>query len=108
MPTIEVANDPHADPPGLVVRGEFGDILFAPVGPPEPEEDLTPEELRYMQFHSDTQSDAPVAGQRYDEPTVARSEVCILAGWPQRHVQIGAHCPHGMLEDDDERPPEVV
>ena len=101
MPTIEVPNDPHGEPQGLVVRGHFGDILFAPVPPPEPEEEMTEEEYQYMNFTTDTQSQAPVAGQRYDEPFVARSEVCVFGGWPQRHVQIGAHCPHGMLDEDE-------
>jgi hypothetical protein len=105
MPTIEVPGDPHDEPQGLVVRGHFGDILFTPVAPPEPEEDMTEEEWQHLHFTSDVQTEAPVMDHRYDEPAISRAEVCVLGGWPRRHVSVGAHCPHGMLEtmemDDD-------
>jgi hypothetical protein len=26
------------------------------------------------------------------------SELCVYSGWPRRHVRVGRHCPHGMLE----------
>lgn len=100
MPVIQVPSDPHEQPVGLA-QGNFSDVLFD-VAVPEPEVEITPEEQRWMGFMEHAPSGHSHAGHDFHEPVVSRSEVCIFGGWPRRHIQIGAHCPHGMLEEDDD------
>jgi hypothetical protein len=101
MPVIEVPGDPHRRPQGLH-EGHFGDILFEPLAPPEPDPEMTDEERQYLQFLQDTPAPEHHGGAQWSEPVVSRSEICVFAGWPRRHIQVGQHCPHGMLEEDDD------
>jgi len=99
MPSIQVPFDPH-EQPDYLAEGSFGDILFEPLAP-EPEYEMTPEEERYLAFGEAVPDGMSYAGRGWTEPVVGRSEVCVFAGWPRRHVQVGAHCPHGMLKEDE-------
>lgn len=96
MPQLPVPTDPWEPAQGHGEAG-FGDILFSP-HVPEPEYEVTPEQQQDMLFRADTQSGPPVAGRSWEEARISQSEVCVFGGWPRRHLQIGRHCPHGMLE----------
>ena len=128
MPEIRIVNDPHDAPPSLQEgAGGFGDMLYQPAAPPEPEQELTPEQERFLGFRDagttgpqlggfqepGTEQRPPlsqVQGERHHRPLASLSEpsravseqygeVCVFEGWPRRHARVGRHCPHGMLED---------
>lgn len=100
MPEIRIVSGPD-DTPDYVEDGGFGDVLFQPLAPPEPDPDLTPEEERWMTFRDAAMTgygQALIASAQWEEPTVGRDNVCVFGGWPRRHMQVGRNCPHGMIE----------
>lgn len=129
MPEIRIGLD-QDETPWQREDGGFGDMMSVPVPPPQPEPDLTPEQLRFLGFadqadtgpqlgglqHPGNEAPPPVSDiqrERRHQPlhllterqkpvTTPRGEVCVYSGWPRRHVIVGKHCPHGMLELLDE------
>lgn len=129
MPQIRIVHDPN-DAPAILSDpqdGAYSDMLVQPQRPPQPEQELTPEQERFLSFRGTadtgpqlggyqdpgTEAAPPVSrvqGERHHrplghltvrEPAVAErySEVCVYEGWPRRHVRVGRHCPHGYLEN---------
>lgn len=77
----------------------FMDVLFTPSSPPEPDPELSPEEEQLELFHAETDGQYTYANPEPGDWHRAgrdQGEVCILAGWPPRHQQVGRHCPHGL------------
>lgn len=83
---------------------DFSDMLFEPVGPPQPDPEKTPEQLREEAFHAEHETEGYANEEAGHWHTAGRdmSEVCVTTGWPPRHVRIGRHCPHGLLDHDSE------
>lgn len=94
-------------PVSVPVDQDFGDMLFEPIGPPEPDPEATPEQLREEAFHAEHVADnyANEDPGRWHAAGRDISEVCVTSGWPPRHVSVGKHCPHGLLDVD---PNEVI
>lgn len=90
--------------PAVSAETDFSDMMAMPVRPeadaPEPE--LTPEERRIEAFFSSVAPGENFANQStdgWDSAGRDSTEVCVLSGWPPRHVQVGQHCPHGLTDD---------
>lgn len=86
---------------------DFSDMLFEPVAPPKPDPEQTPEEHRAELFHGEHEDENYANEEPGQWHTAGRdlSEVCVMTGWPPRHIQLGRHCPHGLLGSD---PEEVI
>jgi hypothetical protein len=86
---------------------DFSDMLFEPVGPPEPDPEATPEQLREEAFHAEHVADNYANEETGQWHRAGRdmSEVCVTTGWPPRHLRVGRHCPHGLL---DQHPDEII
>lgn len=108
MIQLPLWGEPDGDgPEELGYAQDFGDMLFEPLGPPQPEPEATPEQLREEAFHAEHVSDnhANEESGRWHSAGRDMSEVCITSGWPRRHIKIGKHCPHGLLEGN---PDEII
>ena len=94
------------EPPRVPHEQDFSDMLYAPVPPPEPNPEMTPEQQRAEAFFQEA---LPFEGENFanDASSMQQAgrdltEVCVMTGWPPRHVQVGLHCPHGLLDDDSD------
>lgn len=104
----------------------LNEFLFSPVKPRQPEEEpeLTHEQRHDAGFRGEAYQGEQLGGfqdpgteqplrQAEEDPrahhkplyalerreeAITGSEVCVFTGWPRRHVTVGKHCPHGMLE----------
>jgi hypothetical protein len=83
---------------------DFSDMLFEPIGPPQPDPEATPEQLRDEAFHAEHVADnyANEDSGRWHAAGRDMTEVCVTTGWPPRHVTVGKHCPHGLLDVSDD------
>jgi hypothetical protein len=113
---IDWENEPEIP----TVIPDYSDLLFAPVGPAEPEAELTTEQRHEAGFRGEAWHGNQLGGLQSpgSEPSLpartptrrerwqalsdgpgavtSGSEVCVLVGWPRRHAYVGAHCPHGQ------------
>jgi hypothetical protein len=91
-------------PETLAHEQDFGDMLFEPIGPPQPDPEMTPEQHRAELFHGEHVADnyANEDPGRWHEAGRDMTEVCVTTGWPPRHISVGKHCPHGLLNRTDE------
>src|ERR1700722_13919681 len=91
-------------PQSLPQEQDFSDMLFEPIGPPQPDPEQTPEQLREEAFHAEHVSDNYANEDPGRCHTAGRdmAEVSVTTGWPPRPIQVGRHCPHGLLDISDE------
>lgn len=93
------------EPGSLPYEQDFSDMLFLPVQPESEPEEQTPEEHRDELFHGEAAPEDNFANEEPGEWHRAgrdMTEVCIMTGWPPRHIQVGQHCPHGLLNEEEE------
>ena len=107
MPDINVIYDPFEEPRFTSdPTPDLSDMLIAPVSEQELEpEEPTPQEIRQDAFREHAADRDRLSLGEWNQPGRGRirngTEVCQFTGWPRRHLSVGKHCPHGMLDEQD-------